>query len=150
MDANGAVTSYCIPLYACCFTSRTSAQSNLTFYFSTKLAEMKLPHWDSIRRTCENIRQMLNIQIKQAHTIFNEKFYSLSLKDNLGHVSMFHCIELSNPYVNKHLHFIPHDPWGRNVYDLYQSAKWREHLPPDVCVGVVLVVNFFRLRHHGA
>lgn len=45
--------------------------------------------------------------------------------------------ELSNPYVNKHLHFIPHDPCGKNVYALYQSAKWREHLPFDVRVQMI-------------
>ena len=42
--------------------------------------------------------------------------------------------------MNQHLEFIPHDPLGKNVYALFQSAKWREDLAPEyrvqmICVG---------------
>ena len=47
--------------------------------------------------------------------------------------------ELSNPYVNKHLKFYPHDSEGKNIRALYQCAKWREHLSPDLRVQMVCV-----------
>ena len=53
------------------------------------LAELKLPHWDAIRRTRQNIREMLSIEIRQAVTIFGNKCSALSLKDMLGHVCNF-------------------------------------------------------------
>ena len=41
--------------------------------------------------------------------------------------------------MNKHLEFVPHDPCGKNIYALYQSAKWREDLPPDFRVQMIRV-----------
>ena len=56
------------------------------------IAELNLPHWDSIRRARENIRKMLNIKISEVETIFMNKCSALSMKDMLGHVCMLHYI----------------------------------------------------------
>lgn len=102
------------------------------------LAELKLPHWDAIRRTRENIRQMLNIHIKQAETIFMNKCSSLSLKDMLGHVSMFHCIVL--PYWC--IVFVT-----QYLITLINCRNWAIHMWTNTCTlfHMTLVVKMYML-----
>ncbi|EFP76785.2 uncharacterized protein PGTG_02246 [Puccinia graminis f. sp. tritici CRL 75-36-700-3] len=89
-----------------------------------------LPHWDSMRRTRQKIRKLLDIHIMEHETVFNITCFSLSLKDILAH-------ELANPYVVEHLEFYPHETNGKNIRALYHSAKWREHLGREYRVQMV-------------
>ncbi|EFP82230.1 uncharacterized protein PGTG_07627 [Puccinia graminis f. sp. tritici CRL 75-36-700-3] len=60
--------------------------------------------------------------------------FSLDLKDIIAH-------EISNPYVNKHMEFYPHECYGKDIYALHQSAKWRECLSRETRVQMVEKAN---------
>jgi hypothetical protein len=50
------------------------------------ICNLVLPHWDTIRRTRERIRRLLDIHIIKHETVFNNTCYSLSLADIVGYV----------------------------------------------------------------
>jgi hypothetical protein len=54
---------------------------------SVNLAWLDLPHWDTIRRRREKIREMLDVKLIENVSVLNNKVFSLSLKDLIANVS---------------------------------------------------------------
>ncbi|KAA1110820.1 hypothetical protein PGT21_032339 [Puccinia graminis f. sp. tritici] len=79
------------------------------------------------RRSRENIRKMLDVELRQTTSVFKNECYTLSVAQMLSH-------ELSNPYVHPHLEFYPEECHGRGIYRCTQGSKWLKHLSPDLRV----------------
>ncbi|KAA1095459.1 hypothetical protein PGTUg99_032200 [Puccinia graminis f. sp. tritici] len=87
------------------------------------LTGLELPHWNTIRNTSENIRNLLGFHVVENESIWGNKCYSVSIPQILAQ-------EIANPYVHPHLDFYPEETNGRNVYKMSQSKKWKEELGP--------------------
>ncbi|EHS63462.1 uncharacterized protein PGTG_21593 [Puccinia graminis f. sp. tritici CRL 75-36-700-3] len=111
--------------------------SRVTYLLLRLILAMKnliLPHWDSVRRTKQRIRTMLNLTTKESLSVWNNKLFTLSLKGILAN-------ELLNPLVTSNLEFYPHDPAGSQIDSLYQCFKWREDLSRDLRVQMIYIGN---------
>ncbi|KAA1082180.1 hypothetical protein PGTUg99_025472 [Puccinia graminis f. sp. tritici] len=86
-----------------------------------------LPHWSTIRASRQQIRKMLNLELKQRTSVFENKCYSVSVASLLRQ-------ELSNPYVHPHLDFYPEECHGLDIYKTSQCSKWLKGLAPDLRV----------------
>ncbi|EFP83410.2 uncharacterized protein PGTG_08596 [Puccinia graminis f. sp. tritici CRL 75-36-700-3] len=91
------------------------------------LAELELPHWNTLRSGRLRIRNLLRMEITHSESILHNQCYSLNIKQLLAN-------DLANPYVNPNLEFYPHFTGGKNVFKMSQSAKWREDLSPTLRV----------------
>jgi hypothetical protein len=52
-----------------------------------RLMGITIPHWKTIRKARENIRNMLNMRMIYRLSLFDNKCYSLSLKNTIALVS---------------------------------------------------------------
>ncbi|POW11185.1 hypothetical protein PSTT_05423 [Puccinia striiformis] len=91
---------------------------------------LHIPYWDSVQRTRARLRKLLNFDLMESISVFNNKCYAISLKGIIAN-------ELLNPYVTQHLEYYPHDPTGTPINSLCQSFKWREDLAREHRVQMV-------------
>ncbi|PLW28656.1 hypothetical protein PCASD_18574 [Puccinia coronata f. sp. avenae] len=98
------------------------------------LTGLQLPHWTTLRKSRENIRQMLQLELRHQVSVWGRQCYSLSAAQIVAH-------ELSNPYVNLYLDFYPEETHGLNVNKFSQSHKWLKCLSPNLRVPMVAVGN---------
>ncbi|KAI9629968.1 hypothetical protein KEM48_012377 [Puccinia striiformis f. sp. tritici PST-130] len=69
------------------------------------------------------IRKLLNFELKETISVWNNKCYSISLKGILAN----------------YLKYYPHDPSGTTINSLYQCFKWREDLSRELRVQMVAI-----------
>ncbi|KAA1077768.1 hypothetical protein PGT21_019355 [Puccinia graminis f. sp. tritici] len=102
---------------------------------------LQLPHWNTIKNTCESMRNLLDFDVTEHVSIWNNHCYSVSIPKILEH-------EIANPYVHPHLDFYPEETHGKNVYKLSQSKKWREELGlyEQVQMAVINEKHFYILE----
>jgi ABC-type proline/glycine betaine transport system permease subunit len=81
--------------------------SRVTYLLLRLILAMKfliLPHWDSVRRTKQRIRTMLNLTTKESLSVWNNKLFTLSLKRILANVCIGILYFLQSPLHNKLIH----------------------------------------------
>ncbi|KNF04799.1 hypothetical protein PSTG_01855 [Puccinia striiformis f. sp. tritici PST-78] len=115
-------------------TMMSRAMYNQNRLILSTICNLDLPHWDTIRRTRLRIRKLFSVNVAESQTVLDNRCFTLSIKHILQH-------EISNPLVNTHLQFYPHDTRGRYIHALYQSTKWREELSPQ---HLVVPIFFFK------
>ncbi|POW09243.1 hypothetical protein PSTT_06948 [Puccinia striiformis] len=103
--------------------SRTS-YLQIRHVLGVRKLKVELPYWDAVRRSKARIRKLLNFELKETISVWNNKCYTISLKGILAN-------ELLNPYVTQYLEYYPHDPSGTTINSLHQCIKWREDLSRD-------------------
>ncbi|KAH9443780.1 hypothetical protein Pst134EB_026174 [Puccinia striiformis f. sp. tritici] len=96
--------------------SRTS-YLQIRHVLGVRKLKVELPYWDAVRRSKARIRKLLNFELKETISVWNNKCYTISLKGILAN-------ELLNPYVTQYLEYYPHDPSGTTINSLHQCIKW--------------------------
>ncbi|KAI7935852.1 hypothetical protein MJO28_016723 [Puccinia striiformis f. sp. tritici] len=104
--------------------SRTS-YLQIRHVLGVRKLKVELPYWDAVRRSKARIRKLLNFELKETISVWNNKCYTISLKGILAN-------ELLNPYVTQYLEYYPHDPSGTTINSLHQCFKWREDLSREL------------------
>ncbi|KAA1125883.1 hypothetical protein PGTUg99_014867 [Puccinia graminis f. sp. tritici] len=94
------------------------------------LVAVRLPHWTTLQHSRESIRSMLNLKLRQKQTVWKQQCYALSVGQILSG-------EVSNPYVNPHVDFVPEAPGDSAIYKFSQSKKWLKELAPELRVQMI-------------
>jgi hypothetical protein len=112
-----------------------------------------LPDWKTLQRTRSDLKKLVNFRIVESISVWGNKLFTISLKTILANVSNSLALvpmliayintrkflqELGNSYVINNLEFFPHQSEGAIVDSLCQSFKWREGLPRQYRVQMVV------------
>ncbi|KAI7965448.1 hypothetical protein MJO29_003546, partial [Puccinia striiformis f. sp. tritici] len=104
----------------------------------------EVPHWDAVQGSRAQIRKLLNFDLKETISVWNNKCFQMwcfiPLTTNVEFfvflVAARNCLLLMST-CNNNLEYYPHDPTSTKFHSLSQCFKWSEDLACEYRVQMV-------------